>query len=378
LGSSAAGSTGKVTLYQGAPSVFDVSDNTVREWQHITVIQSGSLAYIYRNGQVVVNGSALTKVGPTAATHSYIGSTNGATDFLKGNLSNVGIWSRALTSVEILALYNGTTPSSGLIAFYPLSEGAGSIAYDTSGNGNNGTITSGTWHRDAPTKTRKTVNNNMVYNGDFSIVPPTNVLQTTAYKWLNGTATGAANGGTVSPSIAVDRVFGIYYWDKGGSGGIMIDTTNQYNGKNSLKMSTTAVSSFVTASMGDFNRDDYISVLPSTSYTYSFWMKTNYVSGDATSGAYMHIKPFSGNRTAGTSTTTTTVKTTTDWTQYTGTVTTTSTARWLSLMPNIAGNGGAATLIMDAWFADIQLYPTTPVTRSAATGRLTATGRSAA
>ncbi len=71
------------------------------------------------------------------------------------------------------------------------------------------------------------------------------------------------------------------------------------------------------------------------------------------------------------------MKTTTDWTYFTYTFTTDSNINYIKTAFRI-NNDGAATLIMDAWFDDIQLYPTTPVTRNVATGRSIATGRSAA
>lgn len=335
------------------------------------VLDSSNDVTFYLNGQL---DSIVTHSVPanTAAGLTSLGRrpTPAATDYHIGNLSGVRVFNRELTATEILNLYNGTVPS-GVIAEYLLIEGAGTVAYDTSGNGNNGTITSGTWSRDTPSKTRKPVNGNMVYNGDFEIAPVVNAAQLTSYRWLDG---------TVSPTsvVPVNKLFGIYFWDEAGQGSIMIDTSEKFRGKNSLKVSTLATGSYASAGLGDFNADDYISVLPSTSYTYSFWMKTNLVSGTADNGARIVFELKNGARSTTTSVASTTVKTTTDWTYYTGTINTASTTRFLTVLPVVDGDNGTATLIMDAWFADIQLYPTTPVTRSAATGRLTATGRSAA
>lgn len=74
----------------------------------------------------------------------------------------------------------------------------------------------------------------------------------------------------------------------------------------------------------------------------------------------------------------TNVVTSTDWTKYELTFTTGATVRFITPSCLVTGNDGDGTLIMDAWFDNITLYPTTAITRSAATGRLTATGRSAA
>lgn len=364
LGSSTVGIYGKITLFQGTVSLSDQSNNAVGNWSLITVVQVGSLVYIYRNGVVLVNGSALTKVGPTAATSSYLGSTNGASDFLKGNLSNVGIWDRGLTATEITALYNGSAPTSGLLAYYPLNEGAGTIAYDTSGNGNNGTITSGTWTRDAPSKTRTGVNGNLVYNGNFEIAPVVNVATTTGGKLVDGTATGT--------SSVQDSIFGWYIWNYTTSYAAMFDTSVKYSGTASIKISTTATASSIGLRVSIHNDPSFkknnIPVLPSTSYTYSGWVKTNVVSGSATTGARLQFVTSTGANDVTTTTAVTGLVATQDWTQYTGTFTTAATARFVTPVLQIIGNDGTGTLIMDAWFDDITLTPTTATTRTATTG----------
>ena len=48
----------------------------------------------------------------------------------------------------------------------------------------------------------------------------------------------------------------------------------------------------------------------------------------------------------------------TDFTEYSVTVTTNPNTRFMQVSCAVIGTTGAATLIMDAWFADIQLRPT--------------------
>jgi hypothetical protein len=73
-----------------------------------------------------------------------------------GNLviKNVSIISRALTPTEIRNLHYNNIAPSGAVLDLRLNEGAGATAYDSSGNGNNGTITGATWSDDTPTKAR--------------------------------------------------------------------------------------------------------------------------------------------------------------------------------------------------------------------------------
>ncbi len=334
------------------------------------VLDSSNDVTFYLNGQPdsVVTG---TNPATTTAGVTSLGQRPTPTDRHIGNLSGVRVFNRELTAQEILSLYNGTVPS-GVIAEYLLTEGAGTVAYDTSGNGNNGTITSGTWTRDTPTKTRKLVNNNLVYNGDFEIAPQVNVPTTTQFRWIDGTAAG------VSSPI---NIFGWGLQTGSATATALFDSTVSHSGNYSLKLSATATASSVKVS-NKANSSYFGSmspVLPSTSYTISGWYKTSVTSGTATTGVMVQAigKINEDNNEDVTYTAVSGVKTTTDWTYFTYTFTTDSNINYIKTAFRI-NNDGAATLIMDAWFDDIQLYPTTPVTRNVATGRSIATGRSAA
>lgn len=352
----------------------NVSDGV---WAHVAVtyLPSG-VCNIYLNG-VLANTVTATNTITTGTTSVYVGKRSYTAAFAGLNASQL-VWHNTTTpwtAAQVLALYQSGTVPTGATAVYPLSEGAGTVAYDTSGNGNNGTITSGTWTRDTPTKTRKLVNNNLVYNGDFEIAPPaaTNVATTAGDRWIDGTA-----GGT---SILNDRIFGWGFWNYTGSYAAKFDTSVKYSGTASMKISTTATGSTAgvrVALSGYTNQKQMlIPILPSTSYTYSVQVKTNVVSGSATTGARVQFVAATGALGNGTTTTVVTgLITTQDWTQYTGTFTTAATDRFITPSLQIIGNDGTGTLIMDMWIDDIQLYPTTPVTRNIATGRSLATGRS--
>lgn len=102
-------------------------------------------AYLYVNGvqegAVAKNTAILTDAEPLRLGSFYF-----ATSFFTGNMSEVCLYSRALSAVEMSAVYNtGTFPTSGLVGKWNLSEGTGTTAYDTSGNSNNGTITGASW-----------------------------------------------------------------------------------------------------------------------------------------------------------------------------------------------------------------------------------------
>ena len=343
------------------------------DWAHIVVtyLPSGSCK-IYLNGVLAQSLTASNSM-TTGTTSIYVGKRSYNATYAGLNIDNL-VWHNTATpwtAAQVLALYQSGTIPTGATAVYPLNEGGGSIAYDTSGNGNNGTITSGTWSKDAPTKTRKGVNGNMVYNGDFEIAPVVNVPTTTGDRYIDGTAGGLSTFGN-----GVD-IFGWYLWNYTTSYAAMFDTGVKRSGNASMKISTTATASTVglrisVPGLGQTFKKINIPVLPSTSYTASGWIKTNVISGSASTGARLQFVTNTGVSDVTTVTVVTGLITTQDWTYYTATFTTAATARFITPVLQIIGNDGAATLIMDAWFDDIQLYPTTAITRSAATGRSTA------
>lgn len=203
---------------------------------------------------------------------------------------------------------------------------------------------------------RKTPDN-LLTNGNFEYAPPFTAAQNSS-GWINGTV-----GGSLSDGYQ-------YGWglNKSGTVTAQYDSTEKKFGTNSLKLSTLAVASYAEvnkygSTSAPYYKANVIPALPNTTYTVTWWMKTNYVSGDSSQGATVGFIEWNGAFSATTfnSGAGATIKTTTDWTQYSFTVTTTSTTRFVNVQPRIYGHTGAATLIMDAWFDDITLTKTYPV-----------------
>jgi len=358
----------EVNIYNGITNICGLNSlsNTAAKdsWIHVAVtyLPSGT-CNLYFNGTLKQTLTSTGTMGVAAAqtlvfgNRSYVDAPNGC------NLSNI-VWQNTTTpwtAQQVLDLYSKGTVPTNATAVYPLNEGAGTIAYDTSGNANNGTITSGTWVRDAPSKTRKAVNDNLVFNGDFEIAPIVNVAQTSGSNYVDGTATGA----TIP-------IFGYRIGTRLGTATVQFDTVIKRTGNASIKLSTLAVASdmAVGATMSTTAGGLQIGypALPSTSYTASVWVKTNYVSGASTSGVRATVVEKNGIGSSGTTNVLlTALQTTQDWTQYNLVFTTASTARSLLFLINVKGDDGAATLIMDAWFDDITLTPTTATTRTANT-----------
>jgi len=199
---------------------------------------------------------------------------------------------------------------------------------------------------------------NLVKNGGFEFAPPFAAATTTGSSWIDGTAAGSTG------------LTG-YGWGfiKGGTASAMFDTSTKLSGTASLKCSTLATGSYAEVNVHRVNTASdrlryVIPVLPSTPYTVTGWMRTNYVSGDSTYGASIGVLQVDASGTVIVYGGSTEVKTTTDWTKYTVSFTTNASTQFINIQPRVYGHVGTATLIMDAWFDDISITLTNQVTRS--------------
>lgn len=135
---------------------FDTRINvfTTGEWTHIAFIYDPSIP-LYK---CYINGveENLTKAGGgTIGAPIYQSVTSlklgRRTDesypyFYKGNIDEVRIWNDVRTIEEINTYRNSELEGTeeGLVAYYKMSDGSGSVLTDNSGRGNNGTLINGT------------------------------------------------------------------------------------------------------------------------------------------------------------------------------------------------------------------------------------------
>ena len=84
----------------------------------------------------------------------FVGSWPSNADFWNGLLNNIRIFNTALTAAQVADLYNNPekvvptgVDNTALKLWLPMMEGAGTTAYDGSGNGNHGTISGATYAR---------------------------------------------------------------------------------------------------------------------------------------------------------------------------------------------------------------------------------------
>jgi hypothetical protein len=135
-------------------------------WHHIVVTwdYSGSgttgTGAIYVDGvKATVDPSYMAITGDNSEDKIYIGKAEAweAQNDFDGNIDELGIWDKALSDVEVAALYNASsglnasinsgnyTSSSNLQGYWRMYEGTGNIINDLSTNNNSGTISGATW-----------------------------------------------------------------------------------------------------------------------------------------------------------------------------------------------------------------------------------------
>ena len=116
------------------------------QMNHIVVTHDGSTVRLYANGvfQQSTNKSYNTNVSMPIMIGTNCDNRND--EWFNGTIDDVVITRDALSSDEVMALYNKTDIDlDNVVGAYDFDEGSGSVLNDISGNGNNGAITGATW-----------------------------------------------------------------------------------------------------------------------------------------------------------------------------------------------------------------------------------------
>jgi Concanavalin A-like lectin/glucanases superfamily len=148
----------------GIGSYYEDSNDPVvaGQWMHFTGVADNGAITIYKNGidtghcfqyqgdgtcrqQFDAAGNRIV-IDPVAGSAPLRIGTQDGESYFQGGIAALRIWSRPLTNTEVGDLYQSDqVPLDGLVAQYLLNEGSGTVAFDTSGGNNNGTIYGATW-----------------------------------------------------------------------------------------------------------------------------------------------------------------------------------------------------------------------------------------
>jgi hypothetical protein len=118
-------------------------------WYYIVGLRSGDEIKVYVNGELEGTANA-TSAPLTPGVDLQIGRiAMSDRDYFDGLIDEISMYNYALSDEEIEQNYEDLKPiinkTEEMVAHWPFDEGTGSVAYDQSGNNNDGNIISGSW-----------------------------------------------------------------------------------------------------------------------------------------------------------------------------------------------------------------------------------------
>jgi hypothetical protein len=132
------------TFQSGADQASRTSDNTLvaGKWCDVAVVRQGASVRIFVNG-VDKTATAGSHIDPvySGARQTFIG-TSYAPEAFSGIISEVRVWNYTRSESQIKAAMSTelTGGEAGLIGYWRLNEGSGTIAHDSTANNNTGTL----------------------------------------------------------------------------------------------------------------------------------------------------------------------------------------------------------------------------------------------
>ena len=90
----------------GSGSVTGGADINNSAWHYLVMTRSGTTLTLYVDGSSVGTPATVGSNAINNTTDLYIGVAPGPIQYFAGLIDEVGLWSRALSSAEVLALYN--------------------------------------------------------------------------------------------------------------------------------------------------------------------------------------------------------------------------------------------------------------------------------
>jgi hypothetical protein len=175
--------------------------NSISSWYHVagTYNKTTGEQKLYVNGQLVntrTHPLGNTIVPLTFYPDMRIGFSR-SNGYFNGIIDDVRIYNRALSNKEVLDMF--TAFNTGIQALYAFDEGSGTIATDSSGNGNHGTISGASW-------TTGYNGGGLNFDGtsNYVSIPRMNYEEVSMCAWFYK---------DINDTAAIDAIFGGYRWN---------------------------------------------------------------------------------------------------------------------------------------------------------------------
>ena len=127
---------------RGSVSVNKSAAELENQWHHIVAVFDKPTIEIFVDGAEEATASYNYDINYDVTTITLLGASNWMRTFQRfsGIISEVRIYNRALSATEINDIYRYHDVTDGLVGYWKLDEGSGTIAHDSSGYSNNGTL----------------------------------------------------------------------------------------------------------------------------------------------------------------------------------------------------------------------------------------------
>src|SRR5690554_4430000 len=138
--------SGKIAAYTGSAWMEPSPTVTVSagQWYHIAFSFDGTTLSYYIDGELVGTSgfSFSNNTGHSIKLGGYISSAD-----IDGLLSDVRVWDHARSEAQIQDMMSRRLvgSESGLLGYWPLDEGEGTVAQDLTANASDGTLVGATW-----------------------------------------------------------------------------------------------------------------------------------------------------------------------------------------------------------------------------------------
>lgn len=206
----------------GGAYVYSTGYLAAGQWHHVAVTFDKPNISFYINGKLDSTGADTVGGGYPSGSGTMVLGTLGGGSYLNGRLDEVRVYGRPLSADEVGQLYRLSAPTgtdTSLKGYWSFNgqDVSGTTAFDRSGAGNNGTLTSG------PTKTIGKLGQGLSFDGsdDYVTIPDSSALSSTAsltvslWVKVTGTVTGNLRGLAIK-SASAQRSWGIFTTTTGG------------------------------------------------------------------------------------------------------------------------------------------------------------------